>query len=470
MTEPGGEPPTVTVLGNAVIVPVDGTHRIIEPGHVVVSAGVITAVGEGRWPAASPPEATRLDLDGAVLIPGLIDLHLHAGHGLTKNLGGDVDRWMATVGEIYGRHSDEEFWAADAALQALERLRGGTTLAVPFFGGGDNVMRSDGPGYAEAHLREIAASGLREVLVMGVDRPPFPKIRRSWQGDAGSEHQVGLAEQIATVEHVVTRWRGAAQGRIDIAVSAPVVGPADFAEAGAERQGEIRETVAAAWDLAARTASRFVQDGHRDGSVAFMAEAFGLFDQRSVLAHCIDLTDADLAAFVERGCAAAYTPSSLMAVFGYCPAPALLSAGLRVGLGTDGPAPDRSLDMFRTMFMAHRHQAIRWKDPSAIEAWSILEMATRGGAAALGLGGELGSIAPGMRADLVAVSRRAAHLYPPDLPVERLVFFATAADVSHVMVDGELLLQHGVPTRLDGAAILGRADAAYRLMKQRAGI
>ncbi len=229
----------ITVLGNAVIIPVDGTRRIIEPGHVVVTDGIISAVGEGRWPAAMPDAAESLDLDGAILIPGLIDLHLHAGHGLTKNLGGDVDRWMGLVGDVYALHSDPEFWAADAALQALERVRGGTTLAVPFFGGGDNVMRSDATAFADAHLAEIAASGLREVLVMGVDRPPFPKSRRTFHDGQCSERAVDLAEQIATIETTIAQWRGAAQGRIDIAVSAPVFGAADFAAASSAGQRDI---------------------------------------------------------------------------------------------------------------------------------------------------------------------------------------------------------------------------------------
>ena len=460
---------SATILGNAVVIPVDGSRRVLDRGHVVVAGGLIIAVADGRWPEPFPADAERLDCDGGILIPGLVDLHLHAGHGLTKNLGGGVGDWMATVGDVYALHSDLAFWTADAELQALERLMGGTTLAVPFFGGGDNVMRSEDPAFAEAHLAAVAASGLREILVMGIDRPPFPKPRRDWDR-GGAERGIGLADQLSTIEAVAAAWRGAAEGRIDVAVSAPVVGPLDFTSADPPAQRAIADSLAAAWDLASRSGSRFVQDGHRDGSIAFMAERFGLFDERSVLAHCIDLTEADIATMVARGCAAAYTPSSLMAVFGYCPAPALLAAGLRVGLGTDGPAPDRSLDMFRTMFMAHRHQAIRWKDPSAIDAWTILEMATRGGAAALGLGDSLGSIEPGKRADLVVVSRRGAHLHPADLPVERLVFFANAADVSHVMVDGRLLLRDRVPLTIDANAVLDRAGAAYALMKERARI
>lgn len=461
---------TRTILGNAAVIPLDGRRQILDPGHVVVEAGRITTVAAGAWPEGETPAARRIDLDGAALIPGLIDLHLHAGHGLTKNLGGDVDAWMDTVGDVYARHADAEFWAADAALQALERTLGGTTLAVPFFGGGDNVMRTEDTACAEAHLREIEASGLREILVLGVDRPPFPKPRRAWTEGRAVERSMSLSDQIAAIGTLAGRWRGAGQGLIDIAVSAPVIGEPEFAAADSPLQAALRETTTAAWALAQGSGSRFIQDGHRDGSVAFMAETFGLFDRRSVLAHCIDLTEADIATFVERGAGAAYTPSSLMAVFGYCPAPRLLAEGLRVGLGTDGPAPDRSLDMFRTMFMGHRHQAIRWKDPSAIDAWAILEMATLGGAKALGLDHELGSIEPGKLADLVAVSRRGAHLQPRDLPVHRLVFFANAADVSLVMVAGRVLAENGRPTALEAGAVLDRAERAYRLMKNRAGL
>jgi 5-methylthioadenosine/S-adenosylhomocysteine deaminase len=212
---------TRTILGNAAVIPLDGQRQILDPGHVVVEAGRIATVAAGAWPEGETPAARRIDLDGAALIPGLIDLHLHAGHGLTKNLGGDVDAWMDTVGDVYARHADAEFWAADAALQALERTLGGTTLAVPFFGGGDNVMRTEDTACAEAHLREIEASGLREILVLGVDRPPFPKPRRAWTEGRAVERSMSLSDQIAAIGTLAGRWRGAGLGLIDIAVSAP---------------------------------------------------------------------------------------------------------------------------------------------------------------------------------------------------------------------------------------------------------
>lgn len=462
-------PGSGTLLTNAVILPMDGTRRIIDRGHVVVRDGRIVAVGPGRPDGSGDDEV--IDLDGAVLIPGLIDLHLHAGHGLTKGIGGSAAAWMAAVGDVYALHADADFWGADAALQALERTLGGVTTAVPFFGGGDNVMASHDPACADAHLAEVAAAGLREILVLGVDRPPFPRRFRERTPDGGArDRSVHLADQIAGAEATIRLWSAAADGRIDLAVSAPVGGAQAFADATAEGRDQIAAGVGAAWDLARRHGLRFVQDGHRDGTIAFMADTFGLFDATSVLAHCIDLTPADVAALERTGAGVAYTPSSLMSVFGTCPAVSLRSRGVRVGLGTDGPAPDRSLDMFRTMFMAHRVQAIAARDETVLDAWDMLAMATCDAAAVLGRGHELGCIAPGYRADLAAVRVRAPHLWPPDQPAGRLAFYAHAGDVVLTMVDGRVLMRDRTVRFIDTDAVFARAADAYGRVTDRLGI
>lgn len=457
------------LLTNAVVVPMDGSRRVLDRGHVLVRGNRIVAVGAG--PLHGVEDCEVIDLRGAILIPGLIDLHLHAGHGLTKGLGGSAAAWMAAVGDVYALHADAEFWAADAALQSLERVLGGVTTAVPFFGGGDNVMASHDPASAQAHLREVSRSGLREILVLGVDRPPFPRRFRDWPaGGPVRERAVTLADQIAGAQETIRTWSGAAGGRIELAVSAPVGGAEAFAEASPDLRREIAEGVAAAWDLSRANGLRFVQDGHRDGTIAFMAETFGVFDETSILAHCIDLTDADIDTLARTGAGVAYTPSSLMSVFGTCPAVRLRKRGLRVGVGTDGPAPDRSLDMFRTLFMAHRVQAIAARDETVLDAWDMLAMATSGAAAVLGRSHELGTLAPGYLADLVAVRAEAAHLWPPDQPVSRLAFYANAADVVLTVVDGEILMRDRAVRTLTPEEVFGRAAGAYARMGDRLGM
>src|SRR5690606_32720388 len=103
----------------------------------------ITAVGAGA--ADSMADAERIDAAGMVIMPGLIDTHAHAGHMLTKGLGGDSDDWMTTTGRIYAEATDPEFWAAEAALSAAERIKCGTTTAALLFGGGPDIMRTEAP-------------------------------------------------------------------------------------------------------------------------------------------------------------------------------------------------------------------------------------------------------------------------------------------------------------------------------------
>ena len=126
--------------------------------------------------------------------------------------------------------------------------------------------------------------------------------------------------------------------------------------------------------------------------------------------------------------------------------------------------------MFRAMFMAHRVQAIATRDETVLDAWDLLAMATCDAASALGLDHEIGSIAVGLRADLVAVRSRAAHLWPPDQPVGRLAFYANAADVGFAMVDGQILVRDRQVLTMDPEAVLDRAAEAYALMLERAGM
>jgi cytosine/adenosine deaminase-related metal-dependent hydrolase len=223
-------------------------------------------------------------------------------------------------------------------------------------------------------------------------------------------------------------------------------------------------------DLAAETGALLVQDGHRDGTIALARERLGLTGPNWLLAHCVDLTAEDTAVLRETGAKVAHNPSSLMSVFGRCPAPELMREGVTVALGSDAPAPDRPFDMFRLMFHAQRLHARHFADDTVLPPWEVLEMATLGGARALGMEREIGSLEPGKRADVILVDWRKPHLWPPADPVQRLTRFANGADVATVIVAGRLLMRDRLVLCVDEDAVLTEAETAYATMLRRAGL
>ncbi len=146
-----------------------------------------------------------------------------------------------------------------------------------------------------------------------------------------------------------------------------------------------------------------------------------------------------------------------------------MAAGACVALGSDATAPDRSGDMFRHMQQAMHYHRTFFRDASVLPIGKALEMCTIGAAQALGMADQIGSVEVGKAADLVMVDLRKPHLYPPNMPLHRLVCFANGNDVAAVMVGGRMVLQDGRATQVDEAAILDDAATQAALMITRIG-
>lgn len=446
------------LIENGVIVTMDAGRRILEGGYVLVENGRIAAIGSGTPDAG--PDVERIDATGMVVMPGLIDTHAHAGHMLTKGLGDDSEAWMTITGRIYAEATDPEFWAAEAALSAAERIKCGTTTAALLFGGGPDIMRTEAPEAAEAHLNAIAEMGVREVLAVGPNRPSTASVYHIHDNQSYNEVAVSPDTQIVVSAALIDAWAGR-NDRVQIAVSLPVFTAQELED---EAVFDLSRKAKA---LAREKGVLLVQDGHRDGSIAANDARLDLFDGRSLLAHCVDLTDADRDVLKRTGAKVAHNPSALMSVFARCPAPELMAEGITVSLGTDAAAPDRSFDMFRNMFQAHRYHARHFVDDAVLPPLQLLEMATIEGARALSMEDEIGSLETGKRADILLINMRQPHLWPPTDPVQRLARFANGADVDTTIVDGRVLMRGRKLVGHDEGAILDRAEKAFRLAMQR---
>ncbi|WP_102108968.1 amidohydrolase family protein [Oceaniglobus roseus] len=458
-----------TLLTGGTVVTMDPARRVIDNGAVAVKDGRIVAVGAAEEVARQVEAAEVVDCRGQIIIPGLVDVHAHAGHGLIRTMGMHAgDRWEEICGEVYTQASPPEFWHAEARLAALERLRFGVTTGVSLLGGGDTVMRTDDPAYAAAHCEGVAEVGTRSVVAVGPTRAPHPWTYATWDGDRRNTYPVSFEQQMETCLQVADRWHDTHGGRIRIALLYPVLrdeherdmAPADYALACTQLQ-----TV--------RKHSRdrgllFTQDGHWRGSIR-RAEKLGLLGPDALLSHCIDLHEDEVDTVARTGTKIAHNPSANASILGRCPAPEMMAKGACVALGSDATAPDRSGDMFRHMQQLMHYHRRHFRDASVLPIGQALAMCTIEGARALGMEDRIGSIEIGKQADIVTVDLRRAHLFPPNMPVHRLVCFANGNDVTNVMVGGEMVLRDGRATRVTEAEILDDAAAQTALMLDRIG-
>ena len=450
------------VTGGTVIA-MDPARRVIPDGAVAVKDGKIAAVG----PAAELPQtASRvIDARGYAIMPGLIDCHAHAGHGLVKTLGGgDSAAWGEACRRIYTLASPPSYWRAEARLAALERLMFGVTTGLSLLGGGDSVMRTDSPAHGDAHCQGVAEIGIRDVMAVGPTRPPHPRPYADWPGGIRSDHAVSFEQQVDTITALIERWHGAESGRIGVATLMPVYREAAHDQAAValiERQGRIVQ------DLGRRHGTLFHQDGHRSGSLDMAGRMFGLLGPDALMSHCTDLTDADIDAVVASGTRIVHNPSAIASVRGYCPVPTLLDRGVLVAIGSDGTAPDRSTDMFRHMFQCMRLHQREHRDERLMPPGKLLEMITIDAARALHMDDRIGSLEPGKQADIITIDLRKPHLAPANMPVWRVVCFANGQDVDTAIVDGRVLMHNRRVAHVDTAEILAAAEAETNQMLDR---
>jgi len=456
------------LITEGTVISMDPDRRVIDDGAVAVLGDRIVAVGttaelRERFRARQVIDARR-----KVVMPGLIDGHGHAGHELLKSLAADSDDWDSIVERIYAHGTTTDFWKADAMLAGLERLKFGVTTSVNFFGGGDNVYRVDDPKYADAYVGAIKGIGVRWFLGIGPRRGPYPSAFTEWSGEGHENIQVSFDRQLEVTETLVRKWHGVADGRIKMAVVFPTISPEE--KLGGPALDEVRREARATREVSKRYHVLFLQDGHTRGTVQYANDVLGLLGPDVILSHATNLTAEEIRLIASTGTRVSHNPSSVFSMNGRCPATELIDAGAIVMLGSDGAAPDRSFDMFRHMFQATRYHRYFFHDAKVLPAGKVLEMATIDAARALGMEKEIGSLEPGKKADIILVDWFKPHLVPMNMPVYRMVYYATGEDVSTVLVDGRILMRDRRVLTADEENVLTTAQRESELAIRRAGL
>ncbi|HXT31821.1 MAG TPA: 5'-deoxyadenosine deaminase, partial [Vicinamibacterales bacterium] len=388
---------------------------------------------------------------GAYLLPGFIQTHVHLCQTLFRGYADDMPllEWLKRrVWPMEAAHTPATL-RASTRLAAAELLATGTTTALTM----ETVHDTD------VVFEALDEMGLRAVVgkcMMDSDQE-VPK-RLQEQTRASIDESVALRQ----------RWDGKGNGRLHAAFAPrfAVSCSRELLEAVAELSTRDRVIVHthASENRDEVDVVRRISGGL--SNLEYLA-ATGLATPQLCTAHCVWVTDAEQALLAERGVKVMHCPgSNLKLGSGIAPVAEMLARGISVSLGADGAACNNRLDMFDEMRLAATLQAVR-KGPGVLTARDALWMATREGARALGMEGDIGAVEPGKRADLILIDRGRPHQQPDPDPWSTLVYATRGTDVSLTMVDGRVLVRDFAMTHQDVAAITADARTAAKALVAR---
>ena len=461
------------LLHGGIVLTLNADRAVLHDASVAISAGRIVAIGDPLELVAAYPEAQKIDCLRKAIMPGLVDLHGYLGGSILKSAGEDLDGTTRrnVLEEVLSSCTDEEWWAVESHLAALERLKLGTTCMFSMMGG--NGTRTDDIVFPQIAARETARVGLRTRIGLGPARPPWPRPYTYWSNGKSRVEQISFETVMDQCDLVLTEHCRAPQPLIDYCIALSRIGNQNDHDPvwTPERQVWVGRQAEAAVALMKKHDVGFWTHMYGNSIEYAHDHNLGLLGPRSVLSHCTGIPDRSIDIMRETGAHCAHHPRAarVYSYPGICPLPKLIDAGVTVALGADAPQ-NHDCDMFLDMKAAMRAQRMYNKDPNLIPPGKAIEMATIDGCKALGLDDELGSIEVGKKADVITVDLAQPHLAPLDMPVHRIAYNATGRDVADVIVDGRLVMLGRKMLTIDEAEVLDRAQAMYARVIERSGL
>jgi 5-methylthioadenosine/S-adenosylhomocysteine deaminase len=431
------------VFRGGTILTIDPDHRVLA-GDVATLNGALVHIGGTYTPQTR--DYSIVDCTDCVVMPGLVQAHVHTCQTLARGRADDLELldWLRQVIWPYEASLDPAAATAAGELACAELLLGGTTAILDM----GTVHHTD------QFFAAAQTSGIRATLGKAMMDLPDPQIPAGLRETT----RASLDETAA----LIGRWHGRANGRLryayaprfvlscteellrEVGVQAKARGVRIHTHAS-ENTGEI-----------GIVRTRFGKDN------ITVLDELGLLGDHTCLAHCIHLNDAEKRTLASTGTHICHCPSSnLKLASGIAQIPELIAAGVSVALGADGAPCNNNLDGFLELRLAallHKHRV----GPRALPAPEAVRLATMGGAAALGLADQIGSLEVGKRGDVIAVDLTALHTVPSTSPFSALTYAAQSCDVKHVAVDGELVVRDRALLTMDVGAVRSRAKTAAR--------
>jgi 5-methylthioadenosine/S-adenosylhomocysteine deaminase len=426
-----------------------GAEEIVEAPLIGIRDGRILFIAAAHDPLTSlyaPREV--IDATGCLIMPGLINTHTHVPMVCFRGLADDLPLMDWLRDHIFPaemKYVSREMVSAGALLGIAEMILSGTTTFC------------DGYFHAGAIARAALATGMRCVAGMGI-----------LDADIDRVDDADVAGHVAAAERYLEKW----------AEEKPLITPALFCHSPYTCSPR---TIRAIKDVARRhnalflihlsetSEERLIISKRYGTAPVFYLEALGVLDAMTVAVHCNWLDGEEIACLAKNQVKVSHNPQSNMKLAtGVGPVPALLAAGVTVGLGTDGCASNNDHDMFGEMDSAAKLHKVFHNDPRVLSAAAVVRMATADGAKVLGLEGTTGVIAVGKEADIILVDLGQPHLTPMYNPYSQLVYAARGADVRTSIIAGKVVMKDRRLRTLDVEAAMDAVEEiAARIRKDR---
>lgn len=420
------------LIKDAIVLTMNADKTVYPNGVVAVKGNKIVAVGDETL-AQKYQAKTVLDVDGDIVMPGLINSHTHASMTVFRSLGDDVpDRLHRYIFPLEKKLVSRDMVRIGAQLANVEMLKGGVTTYADMYYFEDEVAKT------------VDKIGMRAVLGETVIKFPVADAANAEEGiqyalnfiDAYKDHPRITPAFAPHAPYTNTTEVLQKITQLSLEHDVPVM--THLAES--DRENEV---------IAERSGGK--------SPVAYMAE-IGALTPNLVGAHVINVDENDIALLKRNDVGIAHNMSAnIKSAKGVSPALKMFDEGLRIGLGTDGPMSGNTLstiDEFNQVAKVHK---LVNKDRAAMPPVKVIEMATIGAARALHMEDKIGSLDVGKLADIIVIDTKAPNMVPIYNPYSALVYSAYASNVKHAIVDGRLLMQERDILTVDEDAIRDEA-------------
>lgn len=420
-----------TLMHAAHILTQDDARSEYENASIAIANGRIAAIGPRAYMAGRWQAGRMLDLGASILMPGLINAHTHGAMTFLRGFADDLPLmdWLTqNIFPVEARLTPH-IVEYGSLLAYAEMLRTGTTATKDMYIFEDAVFKA-------AHTAGIRCMGGEVVFNFPSAACTGPNF-----ADAALERTRDYVARYAEHPRI-----GVIMCPHSVYTTTPelLVRCKDMAETlGIPLHIHLAES-------SAETAQCYDVFGTRPVA---LCHSLGLLGPRTSLAHVVDVNDADMDTIAASGAITVHCPASNMKLAsGVAPVTEMLARGITVALGTDGAASNNQINMFAEMRMAALLHKVHRKDPTAMPAQCVLDMATRNGAIALQQP-DLGRLVVGGPADIIALDLHSPNMQPMYTAPSHIVYAATGCEVRLTMVAGEILYEDGVYTRFDYAAL-----------------